>query len=95
MSQPPTDSSLDPAVLPSCIRLVELCDRLRSEWVAGRRARAEDLDAVLIKMRAAGAQITSERDGLRLRAPQAFDAVDLVTAPFPGFPTDIIPKKHK
>ena len=31
-----------------------------------RRARAEDLDAVLIKMRAAGAQITAERDGLRL-----------------------------
>ena len=54
-----------------------------------RRARAEDLDAVLIKMRAAGAQIAAERDGLRLRAPQAFDAVDLVTAPFPGFPTDL------
>src|SRR3989440_929777 len=54
-----------------------------------RRARAEDLDAVLIKMRAAGAQITAERDGLRLRAPRTFDAVDLVTAPFPGFPTDL------
>ena len=54
-----------------------------------RRARAEDLEAVLIKMRAAGAQIAAERDGLRLRAPQAFDAVDLVTAPFPGFPTDL------
>src|SRR5207302_7196160 len=34
-----------------------------------RRARAEDLEAVLIKMRAAGAQIAAERDGLRLRAP--------------------------
>jgi UDP-N-acetylglucosamine 1-carboxyvinyltransferase len=54
-----------------------------------RGARADDLDAVLIKMRAAGAQITRERDGLRLRAPKTCDAVDVVTAPFPGFPTDL------
>ena len=54
-----------------------------------RRARAEDLDAVLVKMREAGASIAPERDGLRLRAPAATDAVDFVTAPFPGFPTDL------
>ena len=54
-----------------------------------RRARAEDLDAVLVKMRAAGAEITGERDGLRLHAPSTINAVDLVTAPFPGFPTDL------
>src|SRR6266852_5349700 len=54
-----------------------------------RRARAEDLDAVLVKMREAGASIAPERDGLRLRAPSATDAVDFVTAPFPGFPTDL------
>jgi UDP-N-acetylglucosamine 1-carboxyvinyltransferase len=54
-----------------------------------RRARAEDLDAVLVKMREAGASIAPERDGLRLRAPSAMEAVDFVTAPFPGFPTDV------
>ena len=54
-----------------------------------RRARAEDLDAVLVKMRAAGAEISAEADGLRLRAPATINAVDFVTAPFPGFPTDL------
>src|SRR5467141_2456357 len=34
-----------------------------------RRARSEDLDALLVKMREAGATIVSERDGVRLRAP--------------------------
>jgi len=54
-----------------------------------RRARAEDLDAFLVKVREAGATVVAERDGLRLRAPKAADAVDFVTAPFPGFPTDL------
>jgi UDP-N-acetylglucosamine 1-carboxyvinyltransferase len=54
-----------------------------------RRARAEDMDALLVKLREAGAKIAAERDGLRLRAPAKPDAVDFVTAPFPGFPTDL------
>jgi UDP-N-acetylglucosamine 1-carboxyvinyltransferase len=54
-----------------------------------RRARAEDLDAFLVKVREAGATVTPERDGLRLRATSTPDAVDFVTAPFPGFPTDL------
>jgi len=54
-----------------------------------RRARAEDLDAALVKMREAGATITAEQDGLRLKAPKRAQAVDFVTAPFPGFPTDL------
>ena len=54
-----------------------------------RRARAGDLDALLGKMREAGAAIVSERDGLRLRAPAILEAVDFVTGPFPGFPTDL------
>jgi UDP-N-acetylglucosamine 1-carboxyvinyltransferase len=54
-----------------------------------RRARAEDMDALLVKMREAGAAIVPERDGLRLRAPATPEAVDFVTGPFPGFPTDL------
>jgi UDP-N-acetylglucosamine 1-carboxyvinyltransferase len=54
-----------------------------------RRARAEDLEALLVKLREAGATVAPERDGLRLRAPARPDAVDVVTGPFPGFPTDL------
>jgi UDP-N-acetylglucosamine 1-carboxyvinyltransferase len=54
-----------------------------------RRARADDLDAALAKMREAGAQIAPEKDGLRLRAPPRATALDIVTGPFPAFPTDL------
>jgi UDP-N-acetylglucosamine 1-carboxyvinyltransferase len=54
-----------------------------------RGARADDLDAPLAKMREAGAKITAEPSGLRIVAPHRLEAVDFVTAPFPGFPTDL------
>jgi UDP-N-acetylglucosamine 1-carboxyvinyltransferase len=54
-----------------------------------RGARASDLDAALAKLREAGAKITQEGDGLRIVAPQRPEAVDFITAPFPGFPTDL------
>ena len=54
-----------------------------------RRVRAQDLDAALAKLRQAGASIEPEGDGLRVRAPPRPKAVDVVTAPFPGFPTDL------
>jgi UDP-N-acetylglucosamine 1-carboxyvinyltransferase len=54
-----------------------------------RGARAEDLDAALLKMREAGAKITSGPDSLRIEAPERPEAVDFITAPFPGFPTDL------
>jgi UDP-N-acetylglucosamine 1-carboxyvinyltransferase len=54
-----------------------------------RGARADDLDAAIVKMREAGAKITQEREGLRIVAPERADAVDFITAPFPGFPTDL------
>src|SRR5207237_966989 len=54
-----------------------------------RRARAEDLEALLVKVREAGGTVSAERDGLRLRAPPRPEAVDFVTGPFPGFPTDL------
>ena len=54
-----------------------------------RGARAEDLDAALLKMREAGAKITASADSLRIEAPERPEAVDFITAPFPGFPTDL------
>jgi UDP-N-acetylglucosamine 1-carboxyvinyltransferase len=52
-------------------------------------ARAEDLDAGLLKMREAGARITTGDGWLRIEAPERPHAVDFITAPFPGFPTDL------
>src|SRR5437763_2054207 len=57
--------------------------------VVVRGARADDLDGALAKMREAGARISSERGGLRIIAPERPEAVDFITAPFPGFPTDL------
>ena len=54
-----------------------------------RGARAEDLESALTKMREAGARIAATADGLRIAAPERSDAVDFITAPFPGFPTDL------
>jgi UDP-N-acetylglucosamine 1-carboxyvinyltransferase len=54
-----------------------------------RGARADHLDAALAKLREAGARITVEPDGLRIVAPEKPSAVDFITAPFPGFPTDL------
>ena len=54
-----------------------------------RGARAEDLEAPLAKMREAGAKISVEPAGLHIVAPQRLEAVDFITAPFPGFPTDL------
>jgi UDP-N-acetylglucosamine 1-carboxyvinyltransferase len=54
------------------------------------RTRPEDLEAVLSKLREAGAQIAVGQDWIELdmtgRRPSA---VDLSTAPYPGFPTDM------
>jgi UDP-N-acetylglucosamine 1-carboxyvinyltransferase len=58
--------------------------------VVARNARPDTLDAVLDKLREAGADVVVEDDSIALdmrgRRPRA---VDIVTAPHPGFPTDM------
>jgi UDP-N-acetylglucosamine 1-carboxyvinyltransferase len=54
-----------------------------------RDCQPEHLDAVIVKLRAAGAEVTAERDGLRVRGPSTLTAVDITTQPYPGFPTDM------
>ena len=54
-----------------------------------RRARSQDLEAPIAKLKDAGAKITPEQDGLRIVASGRPGPVDFVTAPFPGFPTDL------
>lgn len=47
------------------------------------------LDAVVDKLMDAGCDIVSERDSIRIKAPQRLNAVSLRTAPYPAFPTDM------
>jgi len=49
----------------------------------------EHLDAVIAKLRSAGAEITAQDGGLRVRARQDLKPVDITTQPYPGFPTDM------
>jgi UDP-N-acetylglucosamine 1-carboxyvinyltransferase len=82
---------MDLAVIPDRIEAGTL---LAAALITGgevlvKGARAGDLDAALAKMREAGAKITAEPAGLRIVAPRRPEAVDFITAPFPGFPTDL------
>jgi UDP-N-acetylglucosamine 1-carboxyvinyltransferase len=54
-----------------------------------RRTDPRLLDSVLVKLREAGAKIAEDGDGIRLRMDQRPQAVDVRTAPYPAFPTDM------
>jgi len=58
--------------------------------VLAKRARPDTLDVVLQKLEDAGAEITTGEDWIQLdmrgRKPKA---VDIITAPYPAFPTDM------
>ncbi|OFC43681.1 UDP-N-acetylglucosamine 1-carboxyvinyltransferase, partial [Acidithiobacillus caldus] len=47
------------------------------------------LESVLLKLREAGAEIWTDGDGIRIRMRQRPQAVDVRTAPYPAFPTDM------
>jgi UDP-N-acetylglucosamine 1-carboxyvinyltransferase len=51
----------------------------------------EHLDAVISKLRQAGAEVAADRGGIRVRAARGtkFSPVDITTQPYPGFPTDM------
>ncbi|MBA2673612.1 UDP-N-acetylglucosamine 1-carboxyvinyltransferase [Ramlibacter sp.] len=54
-----------------------------------RGARADHLDAVIDKLRDAGAQIESVPEGIRIRAQGRMRAQSFRTTEYPGFPTDM------
>jgi UDP-N-acetylglucosamine 1-carboxyvinyltransferase len=54
-----------------------------------RGARADTLQAVLEKLAEAGAQIEGDDDRIRLARSGNIRSVNLRTAPYPGFPTDM------
>jgi UDP-N-acetylglucosamine 1-carboxyvinyltransferase len=49
----------------------------------------EDLEPVVVKLRKAGVEVSRERDAVRVAAPRRPKAVNVTTAPHPGFPTDM------
>ena len=49
------------------------------------------LNVVLLKLQAAGAEITREEDGFRVVQRERPKAVNFQTLPYPGFPTDLQP----
>jgi UDP-N-acetylglucosamine 1-carboxyvinyltransferase len=52
-------------------------------------APVEYLEGFLSKLRCAGCVLTREEDGLRVRRDGPVLPVDITTAPYPGFPTDM------
>jgi UDP-N-acetylglucosamine 1-carboxyvinyltransferase len=59
--------------------------------VVVRRGRADHLEIALDKLTAAGAEVSVLDDGFRVRMDRRPKAVDVVTLPYPGFPTDLQP----
>ena len=55
-------------------------------------ADAEHLEIALDKLVTAGADISMSPDGFRVRMDRRPAAVDIVTLPYPGFPTDLQPQ---
>jgi UDP-N-acetylglucosamine 1-carboxyvinyltransferase len=55
-------------------------------------ARGDHLDLVLAKLSEAGADVAGEERGVRVSMRGRPRAVDLVTLPYPGFPTDLQPQ---
>ena len=56
-----------------------------------RGARADHLELVLAKLDEVGARVEVRPDGLRVAMDGRARAADLVTLPYPGFPTDLQP----
>ena len=56
-----------------------------------RGGRADHLEVALDKLVQAGAVVTTSPDGFGVRMDQRPRAVDVVTLPYPGFPTDLQP----
>src|SRR5215472_1032348 len=52
-------------------------------------AELSDMEALVVKMRAAGVQIAAEGQNMRVRRAGSLRAVNITTAPHPGFPTDM------
>jgi UDP-N-acetylglucosamine 1-carboxyvinyltransferase len=55
-------------------------------------ARADHMDLVLSKIADAGADVLATEEGIAISMDRRARSVDLVTLPYPGFPTDLQPQ---
>lgn len=60
--------------------------------VTVRRTRPDDLAALQLALNECGVSVTSGEDWIRVQAPTVKGGTDIVTAPHPGFPTDLQPQ---
>jgi UDP-N-acetylglucosamine 1-carboxyvinyltransferase len=56
-------------------------------WIRG--ARADHLEAFLIKLKEAGVVLAADDKGIRVQRNGKIKSVDVTTLPYPGFPTDL------
>ena len=49
----------------------------------------EHLEALIVKLKEAGFFMETTKNSIALSSPNEFSAVDITTAPYPGFPTDL------
>lgn len=54
-----------------------------------RNARAEHLEAFMIKLQETGIRISVEKSGVRVTGNGRAESTDISTLPYPGFPTDL------
>jgi UDP-N-acetylglucosamine 1-carboxyvinyltransferase len=57
--------------------------------VSVERCLPRHLEAVVMKLREAGAEVTEGKEHVRLKAPRRLNATEVKTFPYPGFPTDM------
>jgi UDP-N-acetylglucosamine 1-carboxyvinyltransferase len=62
---------------------------MMGEGVTVKGARVEHLASVLEKLQSAGAELAVNGDAIQVSRPATIRPVDLVTAPYPGYPTDL------
>ena len=53
------------------------------------RCRPEHLDALIEKLESAGAKVETVKDCILVKGPDVIESVDIMTRPYPGFPTDL------
>jgi len=87
----PTLQGADHEVIPDRI---EAGTYLAAGAVTGGDIRVEGclprhMEAVVMKLREAGAELTEGKESIRLKAPHRLKGVDVKTLAYPGFPTDM------
>ncbi len=86
-----TLSGMDHTVLPDRIEAGTflIAAAMTAGDVLVRGARPDCLQALIVKLREAGADLEEHADAIHVRAAGRLRGVDIKTLPYPGFPTDL------